>query len=140
MLCFLWLKSPHDVESEVLELRFTHPVFGLRLSPAILGCMISNHLDKYQSRHPEVIQSIKNSFYIDDLISGGDTVEEAFNTYLVANKAMSGGGFNLRKWNSNSPELISRITSANGQPARDSAVDNSQKGDGARTLSVYCWI
>ena len=44
---------------------------------------------------------------------------------------MSEGGFNLRKWNSNSPELISRITSASGQPARDSAMDNSQKGDGA---------
>ena len=131
MLRFLWLKSPHDVESEVLELRFTHLVFGLRPSPAILGSVISHHLDKYQSRHPEVIKSIKNSFYVDDLISGGDTVEEAFNTYLVANKAMSEGGFNLRKWNSNSPELISRITSASGQPARDSAMDNSQKGDGA---------
>ena len=97
MLRFLWLKSPHDVESEVLELRFTRLVFGLRPSPAILGCVISHHLDKYQSRHPEVIQSIKNSFYVDDLISGGDTVEEAFNTYLVGNKAMSEGGFNLRK-------------------------------------------
>ena len=62
MLHFLWLKSPHDVKSEVLELRFTCLVFGLWPSPAILGFVISHHLDKYQSRHPEVIQSIKNSF------------------------------------------------------------------------------
>ena len=37
MLRFLWLKSPHDVESEVLKLRFTCPVFGLQSTPAILG-------------------------------------------------------------------------------------------------------
>ena len=94
MMYFLWSISPHDVESEVLKLRL---VFGLQPSPAILGCVICHHLDKYQSRHPEVIQSIKNLFYIDDLISGGDIVEEAFSTYLVANRATSEGGINSRK-------------------------------------------
>ena len=149
MLRFLWLKSPHDVESDVLELRFTRLVFGLRPSPAILGCVISQHLDgyqarypgviqyqarypgviQYQARYPRVIQSIKNLFYVDDLLTGGDTVEEAFNTYLVASKVMSEGGFNLRKWNSNSPELLTRITSASEDTVSNSDVNNSQKGN-----------
>ena len=57
MLRFLWLKNPYNVESDALELRFTSLVFGLRPSPAILGSVISHHLDNYQSNHPEIIPS-----------------------------------------------------------------------------------
>ena len=88
MLRFLWLQNPHDVES---SLRFMRLVFGLRSSPAILGSVISHHLDKYHSRHPEIIPSIKNLFYVDDLISGRISVEEAFSIYKVTKQAMSVG-------------------------------------------------
>ena len=93
MLHFLWLEDPSNIDSPVVELRFTRLVFGLRPSPAILGTVIAQHLDKYQSAQSEPIQSIKDSFYVDDLISGGETVEEAFNTYQVAKQALAEGGF-----------------------------------------------
>ena len=109
MLRFLWVKDPTNVESDVLQLRFTRLVFGLRPSPAILGTVISHHLDRYQSDQPELIQFIKDSFYVDDLICGGDTVEEAFNIYQVAKEALAAGGFHLRKWNSNSQELRNKM-------------------------------
>ena len=96
MLRFLWLKDLGNVESHMSELRFTRLVFGLCPSPAILGSVISHHLDKYQSKYPEIIPSIKNSFYVDDLISRGSTIEEAFKTYTVTKQAMLEVGFNLR--------------------------------------------
>ena len=116
MLRFLWLEDPFDITSRVLELRFTRLVFGLRPSPAILGTVISQHLDRYQSKHPELIQFIKDSFYVDDLITGGETIEDAFHTFQVAKQALTEGGFNLRKWDSNSPELRDKIASELGQP------------------------
>ena len=75
------MQNPYDVESDLMELRFTRLVFGLRPSPAIMGSLISHHLDKYHLRHPEIIPLIKNSFYVDDLILGGSSVEEAFSIY-----------------------------------------------------------
>ena len=84
-------------------------MFGLRSSPTILGTVIAHHLYKYQSVQSEPIQSIKDSIYVDDLISGGETVEEAFNTYQVAKQALAEGGFYLRKWDSNSKELRDKI-------------------------------
>ena len=45
MLRFLWFKDPGDLNSEIEHLRFTRLVFGLRLSPAILGSTIRHHLD-----------------------------------------------------------------------------------------------
>ena len=109
MLRFLWVEDPTNVESDVLQSRFTRLVFGLRSSPAILGTVTSHHLDRYQSDQPELIQSIKDSFYVDNLICEGDTVEEAFSIYQVAKEALAVGGFHLRKWNSNSQELRDKI-------------------------------
>ena len=102
VLRFLWFEDPRNPDSEIVRMRFAHLVFGLRPSPAILGSVISHHLDKYQNQLHETTQSIKNSFYVDNLISGGATVEDAFNIYSIAKKVMSEGGFNLWKWSSNS--------------------------------------
>ena len=91
VLRFLWFNDPCDPDSEIVRIRFAHLVFGLRPSPAILGSVISHHLDKYWCQLRKPTQSIKNSFYVDDLISGGTTVEEAFNIYSVARRVMSKG-------------------------------------------------
>jgi len=50
VLRFLWFKNPHDTDSEIVKLRFARLVFGLRPSPAVLGSVISHHLDKYQGQ------------------------------------------------------------------------------------------
>ena len=122
---FLWFKDPRETDSEIVKLRFARLVFGLRPSPAILGSVISHHLDKCQDQLREVCQSVKNSFYVDDLISGGATIEEAFNIYSVAKRVMAEGGFNLRKWNSNSQELMSKIVRAESESSGEVADDHS---------------
>jgi len=114
-------------------LQFIRLVFGLRPSPAILG---SKHLDTYKSRYPALIQSIRDSFYVDDLISGGTTVEEALNIYVVAKNIMSEGGFNLRKWALNSPELMSRIANAVPGSCTSTTFDQSSEGNGSFQFTV----
>jgi hypothetical protein len=76
-------------------------VFGLRPSPAILGATIYQHLNSYQDQYPELIELINKSLYVDDLLSGGSNDSQTFDIYKRS-KEMSEGGFNLRKWNSNS--------------------------------------
>lgn len=61
---FLWMEDPKDISSKVLHMRFVRLVFGLHPSPAILGSVIYHHLEKYQSRYPEVIPAIKDTFYL----------------------------------------------------------------------------
>ena len=40
------------------------------------------------------------------------------------------GGFNLRKWNSNSPEFLSKIASSSREPMGDSAMQSNAHGGG----------
>lgn len=110
MLRFLWFKNVHDLKSEIVEYRFCRLVFGLRPSPAILGSTIDHHLHFYNDQNPEIVDILKNSLYVDDLVSGAQNDDKAFNIYKVAKKIMLEGGFNLRKWNSNSSTLVEMIT------------------------------
>ena len=84
-------------------------MFGLRPSPAILGAVLSLHLAKYQAEYPRIVDLVDQSQYVDDLVSGDVNVHEAFEVYKVAKHIMYQGGFNLRKWNSNSSDLLEPI-------------------------------
>ena len=122
MLRFLWLKDPGDLNSEILEMRFCRLVFGLRPSPAILGATITYHLDKLKETHPEaseIVDIIKNSLYVDDFLSGQECEEKAFKMYQDTKNIMSKGGFNLRKWNSNSKTVLKKIQNCEVDTSQD---------------------
>ena len=78
-LRFYWIKDKSTEELEVL--RFTRVVFGLAPSPFLLfstiTAVIQQHLKSLQSEYPGTVQEIKNSRYVDDLITGDTTVEGA---------------------------------------------------------------
>ena len=74
-LRFHWIKDKSTEELEVL--RFTRVVFGLAPSPFLLNAVIQQHLESMKSEYLETVQDIKNSLYVDDLITGDTTVEGA---------------------------------------------------------------
>ena len=124
MLPFLWLKDPGDLNTEILEMRFCRLVFGLRPSPAILGATITYNFDKFKGTHPEAseIVDIKNSLYVDDFLSGRDCEKKVFKMYQDTKNIMSKGGFNPRKWNSNSKTLLRKVQNCTCEV--DTAQDN----------------
>ena len=109
VLHFLWLKQPSATTSDVVHLRFTRLVFGLHPSPAILGAIIEHHLSKHRETQPNLVKKMENSLYVDDLVTGADNVDKAFDFYTECKQLMDRAGMNLRKWNSNSAELLERV-------------------------------
>ena len=74
-LRFHWLE---DLKSKRVEtLRFTRALFGLGPSPFLLGGVIQQHLGSHREMDPTSVAEIEKGLYVDDLISGGQTVEEA---------------------------------------------------------------
>jgi hypothetical protein len=59
------------------------------------------------------VKKVLHALYVDDLTSGGQTVEETYQLYLKSKLRMVEAGFNLRKWSSNSKELIKKISEPN---------------------------
>ena len=106
-LRFHWLK---DLTTETVEtLRFTRaqPLFGLTSSPFLLGGVIRNLLESCRSSYPEIVKELEKSLYVDDLISGGPTLNKVEQIKSTATEIFARGTFELHKWHSNMPALES---------------------------------
>lgn len=106
---FLWLtERPDDKSTNLRVLRIACVVFGVTSSLFLLAATIRKHLEKYQASHPQVINTLKDSLYVDDFIDSSSSVEEAHVLTTSAKKIMSDASMNLCKWTINSPELKAR--------------------------------
>ena len=74
VLRFHWVDS---LESKNLEiLRFTRLVFGLTQSPFILEGTLMKHFENYRDSFEKLIKIIENDMYVNDLVTGGNNLEE----------------------------------------------------------------
>ena len=86
-------------------MRFTRALFGLSSSPFLLGGVIKQHLENCHKAHPEIVNKIEKTLYVDHLINGGPTVEAAKQVKETSTEVFAQGGFTLHKWHSNAMEL-----------------------------------
>ncbi|XP_062711095.1 uncharacterized protein LOC134289311 [Aedes albopictus] len=56
--------------------------------------------------HPLASERIPKNFYVDDLLSGADTIEEAKSLRNDIVQVLDTGGFALRKWSCSEPQLL----------------------------------
>ena len=129
-LRFLWPENPHDVNSEVVVYRFSRVVFGLNASPFLLNGTMRHHFNKYLSVDPQFVEKMISSFYVDDLVTGENSVENALELKSKARARLSEGGFTLRKWVTNSDELRQELekNESSGQGSEDESYAKSSLG------------
>ena len=98
---FIWVKDCETARVEkdnIQEYRFCRVPFGVISSPFLLAATIENHLESYES---EMAAKLKNDIYVDNLITGTDTIKEALQLYKEAKSMFSEASMNLREWVSN---------------------------------------
>ncbi|XP_048522596.1 uncharacterized protein LOC125504514, partial [Dendroctonus ponderosae] len=62
-----------------------------------------------KDQYPTVSNTILSHFYVDDLLSGSSSVEEANQTIKDLTRILQSYGFNLRKFVSSSPQVLDNI-------------------------------
>ena len=78
--------------------RFPSMVFGVTASPFLLNGTIKHHIEQYSKEDPEFVQKFLSGIYIDDLSSGDEDNDAAYELYIKSKQQLSKGGFNLRKF------------------------------------------
>ena len=116
VLRFLWVDDVAKDEPEIRAYRFTRVVFGVSFSPFLLNATVRYHLESFRGTNETVVERLLKSTYVDDIISGADTIDEAFELYTQAKEIFRKGGFNLRKFLSNCQPLQMRIGAAEQVP------------------------
>ena len=104
-----------DSDSEVQTFRFTRVLFGLAPSPFLLGGVLECHLDTWAEKYPEEVERLRRSFYVDDLLTGGQDVQQAKARKEVTQKIMKDATFELHKWHSNHAQLEDDTQPAQGE-------------------------
>ena len=115
-LRFLWVKNPKDLNSPILEYRFTREVFGAGPSPYILGGTVRHHMEQYKAIDPEFVEDVNESLYVDDYVSGGDEKLEICERKQKLQERFEAGGFTLRKWYTNEKSIARKI---NDEPSNE---------------------
>ena len=70
-----------------------------------MNVTLRNHLSKYDNIDPDFVNTVVRALYVDDFASGKDSVKDCFELYGKLMLRFREGGFNMRKWASNSEEL-----------------------------------
>lgn len=100
---FFWVNELNQ-ENPIIY-RFCRVLFGINCSPFLLGATVKEHIKKYSENLPSTFQTLNENLYVDDLISGRPTVEDAFQTSLECTQIFKDAGMELCKWQSNSKQL-----------------------------------
>ena len=90
-------------------LRFTRVVFGVSSSPFLLNATIQHHLEKHAMIQPDLVSKLLRSTYVDDIVTGAESEEAAYELYKESKELLKGAGFNLRKFTSNSSRLRDKV-------------------------------
>ena len=95
---FLWSSNIQNPDAELDVYRFKVIPFGASCSPFILLSVIKHHLQLFPFT---TAADMDLNIYVDNLISGCDSPEEALNYYAVSNSILNKAGLNLQSWSSN---------------------------------------
>lgn len=104
----IWRYSPSD---EMTDYQLTTVTYGTKAAPYLAMRTLHQLAVDDASKFPLAAETLKYSFYMDDLLEGSETIEGAKILQSQVIKILKGAGMNIRKWSSNAPELVNDLPS-----------------------------
>ena len=119
---FFWLKNINNlnVDNNIQVFRFCRVPFGIISSPFLLSATLDFHLKMHNS---PIADKIRRNIYVDNVITGTESTEEAGNIYRESKKIFAHASMNLRDWTSNQMTQVfkrkyQRVTDRIGRRSR----------------------
>ncbi|XP_055542768.1 uncharacterized protein LOC129728356 [Wyeomyia smithii] len=102
----LWRPTP---EEEVATYELNTVTYGTKPAPFLATRTLKQLAMDEEEHYPLAARAIAMDTYMDDVLTGSDNVTEATNLRIQLEALMESGGFHLRKWASNSAEVLDGI-------------------------------
>nr|XP_029711525.1 uncharacterized protein LOC115256725 [Aedes albopictus] len=102
-----------DVPLEVYQLATV--TYGTACAPFLATRVLKQLCEDESERFPLASKAGTEDYYMDDLLSGANTVEEAMVMQSEFVEMMSSGGFVLHKWASNHPALLQSVPNSDAE-------------------------
>ncbi|XP_075162974.1 uncharacterized protein LOC142235597 [Haematobia irritans] len=126
----LWRPSPSH---EICIFQLNTVTYGTTSAPYLAIRVLRQLVADFRNEYPLEANVVLCDSYVDDILSGADTIDEAISLHRGLCSFLKLGGFNLRKWITNSKELLVMIPTE----YRDSSVTlDFDKDNIVKTLGV----
>ncbi|XP_071582222.1 uncharacterized protein [Temnothorax nylanderi] len=99
----LWRSA---VDLLVRVLRLTTVTYGLKCSPWVAIRTLLQLAADERSRYPRGAIALEEDRYMDDVVTGEDTIDDAIAVQTELRELCTAGGFPLRKWAANSEDIL----------------------------------
>ncbi|XP_068684166.1 uncharacterized protein [Montipora capricornis] len=107
---YLWRDlQPNEAPKVYRMQRLT---FGVNASPFLAMATVHDHVNKYKEMSPYAVEEILQNMYVDDCLTGADTVDSTLKLQQEMSEIMMTAAFNLTKWASNSELVMDAIDPA----------------------------
>ena len=103
---FVWRNSPSE---PIRDYRMTRVTFGVSASSFAANMAVKQNAIDHATEFPQAAEVVNKSFYVDDCLTGADSVSEAIKLQTELHSLFSKGKFLLRKWNSSETEVLEHI-------------------------------
>ncbi|XP_055522442.1 uncharacterized protein LOC129716631 [Wyeomyia smithii] len=107
-----WRARPED-PLEVYQLATV--TYGTACAPFLATRTLEQLCKDERKRFPLTSQAGTVDFYVDDLLSGAETIEKALDLQNEFIQMMASGGFKLHKWASNCPAFLESVPNADNE-------------------------
>jgi hypothetical protein len=95
-----------NTEDPLKTYRLTTLTYGTKPASFIATRCLKELALQNVNQYPEAAKAIQQDFYVDDLLTGGDSLENLITLRDQIIQILAHGGFLLRKWAANHPALI----------------------------------
>lgn len=102
----LWRDDPN---TEIEDYRITRVTFGTACAPYLASRVLVQLAQDESEKYPIASKITMTDFYMDDLLTGGDTYEDGLLIIKQMTKLMEAGKFEIQKWNSNDKNLLTTM-------------------------------
>ncbi|XP_018405227.1 PREDICTED: uncharacterized protein LOC108781676 [Cyphomyrmex costatus] len=109
----LWRNDPADNVEEYELLTLTYGTSSASYLATKCLVYLASQLSR---KYPIGAKHVMRDFYMDDMLTGANTIEEARTIRDEVIQLLKEGGFELGKWASNNMELLEGINNQNDQP------------------------
>nr|XP_012215486.1 PREDICTED: uncharacterized protein LOC105667930 [Linepithema humile] len=103
----LWRNNPEEAV-RIYELNTV--TYGMSPAPYLATRTLIQLSEDERRNYTEAAEIITRDLYVDDLLSGTETIEQAIALKTQITRLLSSGGFDLRKWASNHSQFIESMT------------------------------
>lgn len=110
--CIIWRDEP---KQPLQCYKLVTVTFGTAAAPFLAVRTLIQLANDEAHKYPIAANILKDSFYMDDLMTGAETIDQAFRIYQEMNSLLLDGGFEMQKWSSNSSELLNQMKNKSNQ-------------------------